>query len=81
MWWTQIAGVSLNDGLHAGSAWCAVTARCASSLSSYDVGCGLAGQQVALHLSAAKAALLVVHAHQVIKTLPRKRALGQGPAL
>ena len=41
-------------------------------LKSYDVGRGLAGHQVALHLSAAKAALLVVHGHQVIKTLPLK---------
>ena len=50
-------------------------------LKSYYVGRGLAGQHVALHLSAAKAALLVVQGHQVLKTLPRKRALGQGPAL
>jgi transposase InsO family protein len=41
-------------------------------LKSYYVGRALAGQHVALHLSAAKAALLVVHGQQVIKTLPLK---------
>ena len=41
-------------------------------LKSYYVGRALAGQHVALHLSAAKAALLVVHGHQLIKTLPLK---------
>ncbi len=41
-------------------------------LRSYYVGRSLAGQHVALHLSAAKAALLVVHGPQLIKTLPLK---------
>jgi hypothetical protein len=41
-------------------------------LKSYYVGRAVAGQHVALHLSAAKAALLVVHGQQVIKTLPLK---------
>ncbi len=71
----------VNDGLHAGRAWSAATARCASSLSSYYVGRGLAGQHVALHLSAAKAALLVVDGHQVLKTLPALGTVGEGPAL
>ena len=46
-------------------------------LKSYYVGRGLAGQHVALHLSAAKAALLVVQGHQLIKTLPLKGLGGQ----
>jgi transposase InsO family protein len=46
-------------------------------LKSYYVGRALAGQHVALHLSAAKRALLVVHAQQVIKTLPLKDLSGQ----
>jgi hypothetical protein len=46
-------------------------------LRSYYVGRGLAGQRVALHLSAAKRALLVVHGNQVIKTLPLKGLSGQ----
>ncbi len=46
-------------------------------LKSYYVGRALAGQHVALHLSAAKAALLVVHDQQVIKTLPLKGLGGQ----
>jgi transposase InsO family protein len=46
-------------------------------LKSYYVGRALAGQHVALHLSAAKAALLVVHNHQPIKTLPLKGLCGQ----
>jgi hypothetical protein len=46
-------------------------------LKSYYVGRALAGQHVALHLSAAKRAWLVVHEHQVIKTLPLKGLLGQ----
>jgi len=41
-------------------------------LRSYYVGRSLAGQHVALHLSAAKAVLLVVHGPQLIKTLPLK---------
>ena len=46
-------------------------------LKSYYVGRALAGQHVALHLSAAKRALLVVHEHQVIKTLPLKGLTGR----
>jgi Integrase core domain len=46
-------------------------------LKSYYVGRGLAGQRVALHLSAAKKALLVVHGHQLITTLPLKGRCGQ----
>jgi len=46
-------------------------------LKSYYVGRALAGHHVALHLSAAKAALLVVHEHQLIKTLPLKGLCGQ----
>lgn len=46
-------------------------------LKSYYVGRALAGQHVALHLSAAKAALLVVHERQVLKTLPLKGLCGQ----
>ena len=46
-------------------------------LKSYYVGRPLAGQHVALHLSAAKGALLVVHGHQVIKTLPLKGLWGK----
>src|SRR6266516_2516929 len=46
-------------------------------LKSYYVGRALAGQHVALHLSAAKRALLVVQEHQVLKTLPLKGLTGQ----
>jgi len=46
-------------------------------LKSYYVSRALAGQHVALHLSAAKRAWLVVHEQQVIKTLPLKGLLGQ----
>jgi transposase InsO family protein len=46
-------------------------------LKGYYVGRALAGKRVALHLSAAKAALLVVHDHQLIKTLPLKGLSGQ----
>ena len=46
-------------------------------LKSYYVGRALAGQHVALHLSAAKRAWLVVQEHQVIKTLPLKGLTGQ----
>ncbi len=46
-------------------------------LKSYYVGRALAGQHVALHLSAAKAALLVVQEHQLLKTLPLKGLCGQ----
>ncbi len=46
-------------------------------LKSYYVGRALAGQHVALHLSATTRALLVVHEHQVIKTLPLKGLTGQ----
>ena len=46
-------------------------------LKSYYVGRPLAGQHVALHLSAAKRALLVVHGQQVIKTLPLKGLWGK----
>jgi transposase InsO family protein len=46
-------------------------------LKSYYVGRTWAGQHVALHLSAAKRALLVVHGHQVIKTLPLKGLWGK----
>jgi Integrase core domain len=46
-------------------------------LKSYYVGRSLAGQHVALHSSAAKRALLVVHGHQVIKTLPLKGLWGK----
>jgi len=46
-------------------------------LKSYYVGRALAGQHVALHLSAAKAALLVVYEHRLIKTLPLKGLCGQ----
>jgi len=46
-------------------------------LRSYYVGRALAGQHVALHLSAAKRALLVVQEHQVIKTLSLKGLTGQ----
>ncbi len=41
-------------------------------LKSYYVGRALAGQHVALHLSAAKRALLVVQGLQLVKTLPLK---------
>ena len=58
-------------------AWCVVMGACVSSLSSYYLDRGLAGQHVALHLSAAKRALLVVHGHQLIKTLPLKGLSGQ----
>ncbi len=46
-------------------------------LRSYYVGRSWAGHHVALHLSAAKRALLVVDGHQVIKTLPLKGLSGQ----
>jgi transposase InsO family protein len=46
-------------------------------LKSYYVGRALAGQQVALHLSAANRAWLVVHGHQPVKTLPLKGLCGQ----
>ncbi len=46
-------------------------------LKSYYVGRALAGQRVALHLSAAKRALVVIHEHQVIKTVPLKGLVGQ----
>jgi hypothetical protein len=46
-------------------------------LKSYYVGRALAGQHVALHLSAAKGAWLVVWGQQVIKTVPLK-GLGAG---
>ena len=46
-------------------------------LKSYYVGRTLAGQHVALHLSAAKRAWLVVHQGQVSKTLPLKGLVGQ----
>jgi transposase InsO family protein len=45
-------------------------------LKTYYVGRALAGQHVALHLSAAQRALLVVHEQQVIKTLPLKDLTG-----
>jgi hypothetical protein len=70
--WLQV-----RDGLHAGSARCAAMAPCASISASYYVSRALAGQHVALHLSAAKRAWLVVHEHQVLKTLPLKGLLGQ----
>ncbi len=41
-------------------------------LKSYYVGRALAGQHVALHLSVAKRALLVVQGFQLVKTLPLK---------
>lgn len=46
-------------------------------LKSYYLNRTLAGQSVALHLSATKRAFLVVHQHQVIKTLPLKGLIGQ----
>ena len=46
-------------------------------LKSYYVGRALAGRHVALHVSAAKRALLVVHERRVIKTLPLKGLSGQ----
>jgi len=46
-------------------------------LKGYYVGRALAGQRVALQLSAAKAALLVVYEHRLIKTLPLKGLCGQ----
>ena len=46
-------------------------------LKSYYVGRALAGRHVALHVSAAKGALLVVHERRVIKTLPLKGLTGQ----
>ncbi len=46
-------------------------------LKSYYVGRALAGQHVALHLSAAKRALLVVQGLQLIKTLPLKGLWGK----
>jgi hypothetical protein len=45
-------------------------------LKSYYVGRALAGQHVALHLSAAKRAWLVVYGQPVIKTLPLKGLCG-----
>lgn len=45
-------------------------------LKSYYVARALAGHHVALHLSAAERALLVVHEQQVIKTLPLKDLTG-----
>jgi hypothetical protein len=68
--------VRVNDGLH--------LLRLVRSdgtvrvdLRSYYVGRSLAGRRVALHLAAAKKALLVVDGHQVIKTLPLKGLSGQ----
>ncbi len=58
--WLQV-----NDGLHLVRRDGTVRV----DLKSYYVGRALAGQHVALHLSAAKRALLVVHGQQVIKTL------------
>ena len=52
-------------------------ARCGSISASYYVGRALAGQHVALHLSAPKRAWLVVQEQQVLKTLPLKGLLGQ----
>ena len=46
-------------------------------LKCYYVGRALAGRHVALHVSATKRALLVVHERQVIKTLPLKGLTGQ----
>jgi len=46
-------------------------------LKSYYVSRALAGQHVALHLSAPKRAWLVVQEQQVLKTLPLKGLLGQ----
>jgi transposase InsO family protein len=46
-------------------------------LKSYYVSRALAGQHVTLHLSAPKRAWLVVHEHQVLKTLPLKGLTGQ----
>jgi hypothetical protein len=46
-------------------------------LKSYYVGRALAGRHVALHVSAAKRALLVVHERRVIKTLPLKGLTGK----
>ncbi len=46
-------------------------------LKSYYVGRGLAGRRVALHLSAAKRALLVVDGHQLIKMVPLKGLWGK----
>ena len=46
-------------------------------LKSYYVSRALAGQHVALHLSAPKRAWLFVHEHQVLKTLPLKGLVGQ----
>ncbi len=66
----------VNDGLHL----VRLVRRDGSvrvDLKSYYVSRGLAGQHVALHLSAAKRALLVVQGHQLIKTLPLKGLSGQ----
>ena len=52
-------------------------ARCVSISASYYVSRALAGQHVALHLSAPKRAWLVVQEHQVLKTLPLKGLMGQ----
>ncbi len=46
-------------------------------LTSYYVSRALAGQHVALHLSAPKHAWLVVQEYQVLKTLPLKGLMGQ----
>jgi hypothetical protein len=46
-------------------------------LKSYYVGRALAGRHVALHVSAAKRASLVVHERRVIKTLPLKGLAGK----
>lgn len=68
--------LSVNDGLHLvrlvrGDGTVRV------DLKSYYVGRSLAGQRVALHLSAARRAWLVVHRQQVIKTLPLKGLWGK----
>ena len=63
----------VNDGLHLVRRDGTVRV----DLKSYYVGRPLAGQHVALHLSAAKRALLVVHGQQVIKTLPLKGLWGK----
>ncbi len=68
--------LAVSDGLH-------VLRRVSSSgtvrvdLKAYYVARALAGQQVALHLSAGKRAWLVVSGSQVIKTLPLKN-VGRG---
>ena len=65
--WLQV-----RDGLHLVRHPCAAMARCVSISASYYVGRALAGQHVALHLSAAKRAFLVVQGLQLVKTLPLK---------